>query len=146
MATLEQINARIGSCEGQIDEYNIRIRRAEKDYEDLLRFKSVVQKSQGDFNSSNSKKILALEKVKNISKYNNIAKKYYESMKKSLSETGSKVLGIAYVFLLNKISSELTTIRNKIASYENSINSCNRRINQYRKDYETEKERLEKEI
>lgn len=145
MATLSQINAKIGAYKGKIDECEIRKENAEEDYEKLREFKIKVQNSQSAFESSNNKKIKALEKVRSISKYNNIAKQYYLSMQDSLTYTGSRLIGSVYSFLLRKINDELQQISRKIEEYQDGVDSYNKRIKYYEKEYEKEKEKLEEE-
>lgn len=145
MATLSQINAKIGAYEGKIDECEIRKENAEEDYEKLLDFKEKVQNSQIAFESNNNKKITALDKVYDISKYNYIAKQYYRSMKKSLTEIGAQLMSKVFSYLLRKIDDELKNIYNKIQDYEDDINKCERKIKYYEDEYEKEKDRLEKE-
>lgn len=145
MATLQQIGAQIGLYEEKVCALGNKIEDLEKSYSELLEFKGMVQSSQSEFGSSNNNKMNALNQLQSLIDYNNIAKQFYNSMKSALYSTGSKILNIAYSFLLSKISAELRKIRNEISNCENSIYNYNRKIQKYKYDYKKEKERLEED-
>lgn len=145
MSSLEQIGAQIGLYEGKVDALGTKIKNLEKSYSELLQFQGVVQSSQSEFGSSNNLKMNVLIQLQSLIDYNNIAKQFSDSMKSALYSTGSKILNIAYSFLLSKISAELRRIRNEISNCENSIYSYNRKIQKYKDDYKKEKERLEED-
>ncbi|MGN0529262.1 MAG: hypothetical protein ACI4IE_09025 [Eubacterium sp.] len=145
MATLQQIGAQVGLYEGKVCELGNKIKDLEKSYSELLEFKGMVQSSQSEFGSSNNTKMNALNQLQSLSAYNNIAKKFSDAMKGALYGIGSKILNIAYSFLLSKIKAELRKIRNEISNCENTIKNYNQKIQKYKDDYRKEKARLEED-
>lgn len=143
MATLEQINAQVGSYEGKVIALGNKVKDLEKSYSELLEFKGIVQSSQSEFGSSNNTKMNTLNQLQSLTANNNIAKQFANSMKGALYTIGSKILNIAYSFLLSKISAELRRMRNEISNCESTISNYNRRIQKFKDDYKKEKARLE---
>ena len=142
MATLEQIGAKMGTLQGNIDSNNVEIGRLEKSYNSLLQLKGKVERQREVFYSAKRSKENALTAVGAVSKNSIVAKNYYNGMKKLLSETGNKITNIVFALLLEKIKNELNSIRNKISSCEQNIRNAERSLERAKKDYKKEKERL----
>jgi hypothetical protein len=113
-------------CQTKITDIRAKMSKAENAYESLRLFKPVVEKSQGNFNTINSKKGTILDDVKAV-KNCRTATKYYEGMKSVLNGIGAKIVGIAYVTVLLSIGS-------KLQSYLNTINGCDADIKSYERE------------
>ncbi len=145
MASLSVINSRIGYYEGEIEKNNIQIKKLEREYAELIAFKSKVQSSQQSFAEGNQNKIRALEAVSKYINNNSHANRYYHRTKNGLTKTGDKLLTKGYGYLLEKISKELLRMKNKVRDLENENNRYASKIDGLEDDYAKEKKRLEEE-
>ena len=109
------IKRRIRNNRNAIEQNNDELKRVEKAYDSLTRFKTKVLNTQDAFSGANGRKCRKLENVKKITDTSLTAEKYYSGMNDILNNVG--------VRLLNKVFNNLiSSITAKISSYKNSVN------------------------
>ena len=133
---IQELKLLISQYRSKVNCYDRQMKSADKSYDSITRFKGSVQQSQESFSGANNIKSKALEQVSAVSTNNIVAKKYYAGMKRVLTGTGSRIVSKLYNYLLSKIKSEQTALKNKsnecmekIYYYNKLINNAQAEIN-----------------
>lgn len=127
-ARIQELNRLISQYRNEIHYYTGQITKIDRSYESVTGFKGVVQQSQDCFSEASKGKSFALEQVGAVARNNTAAKRYYDGMKRVLTGTGAKITSKLYGFLLAKIGSEQSSLRNQSNNYSDKIAYYNRLI------------------
>lgn len=112
-------------------------------YDALCRFNRIVEKSQNDFFSVNSRKKSFLADIDRVKKNSLIAQTYSKGISLVLAGVGTKLIGIVYKWLLRAISLKKKNYFSKMSDCEKTINSCRYSIDSISKNILEEKKRGE---
>lgn len=127
-ARIQELNRLISQYRNEINYCTGQIAKIDRSYDSVSGFKGVVQQSQECFSEASNGKLSVLEQVGAVSRNNTAAKKYYDGMKRVLTGTGAKIASKLYSFLLIKIGSEQSSLRNQSNNYSDTIAYYNRLI------------------
>lgn len=142
-ARIQELKKLISQYNDKINYYNRQIRSADKTYESITNFKGSVQSSQDSFAGISSVKSNALNQVNAVSTNNTVAKKYYAGMKRILSGTGAKITTKLYQFILGRIQSEQSSLRNKSNDASDKVNYYTRLLNNAKTEYNAKVQELQ---
>ena len=113
------------SYKDKLEEAKQSYRKNEDEYESLLEFKRLVERSQNTFHTTQSSKKRILEDVASVKANCLAAKRYYMGMCGIFDGIGAKIVAGVYTVLLNGI-------RNKLTQYRSAAERCEERIEVYR--------------
>lgn len=113
--------ARINDLNRQIQNKRNAIQKENASYEALCRFKSEVERAQGDFDAVNGRDSQILEPLQPFQSENSVIDKYVRGMRSSLNTFGGGLVGHVFSALLSLISVELRAIYLKTVQYEADI-------------------------
>ena len=142
-ARIQELKKLISQYNDKINYYNRQIRSADKTYESITNFKGSVQSSQDSFAGVSNVKSNALNQVNAVSTNNTVAKKYYAGMKRILSGTGAKITTKLYQFILGRIQSEQSSLRNKSNDASDKVNYYTRLLNNAKAEYNAKVQELQ---
>ena len=137
--SLSVMELQVRSYQQKITNAEAQTKKCERNYESLRAFKGIVERSQEDFNSVNSKKQSILAEVDAVKKNSLTAQRYSAGMSKVLNGIGSKIVAIAYAGFLYIIKNKLNSYVSAVSSYENQIAGYNKIITNLNKQIEAEK-------
>lgn len=113
--------ARKIKLEEKINEKEAELKKSEKAYESLIKFKRSVESSQENFEQINNNKKGVLYPVKKYCKNSRAASRYYYGMEDSLDSVGAKLVGVSFVGLLSAIKLKISAYKAEISSIEDYI-------------------------
>lgn len=109
----------------QIQTQEAEIKRYEKLYESLIRFKSTVARTQEEYVAANNQKRTTLSDLGSIRPHCLTAKTYETGMSRVLNLTGNQIARVTFETLLVRAQAKTT-------QYKNSIAACEEKIRNYR--------------
>jgi len=107
-------NAQKEALSEDIERLEHKIREYSEAYDSLIKFRSTVSYSQGDFNTANSHRRTILKDLNPVNKDNTVVKKYQSGMGDQLTGIGMQVVDVAFFGLQGMITLKLTEYWNTI--------------------------------